>query len=139
MRRLAPFLIGLLAWSCSAAASETPVRTGSHEKEFQQAVELYRAGRYSAAFARFSNLARQGDPDAAHVAVFMNRYGPVLYGSWWDADPTDVVLWAKLIRTPGGRAQPVFVPDPYAEASLKRVPPGKAPSPSGPGRSVQRP
>lgn len=94
---------------------------GGHAQQFQYAVQEYKAGRYSAAFGRFMALANQGDPDAAHVALFMNKYGPTLYGAWWDADPTDVAQWSTLIRDHRGRLQPVFVPDPYAPAARNKV------------------
>lgn len=110
------------ALACVLALGAAQARSpgGGHEQQFQQAVQLYKEGRYSAAFGRFAMLANKGDADAAHIALFMNKFGPTLYGAWWDADPTDVSDWASLIREPGGRMQPVFVPDPYALPARKR-------------------
>jgi hypothetical protein len=105
------------------AVPAVPIHASPHEQQFQYAVQQYKAGRYSVAFGRFVALANRGDPDAAHFALFMNKYGPTLYGSWWDADPTEVAHWSTLVRDQQGRLQPVYVPDPYAIAKSKPAAP----------------
>ena len=95
----------LLAPVFRVLARETP--------PFDEAARQYRAGRFSDSYGRFMALANTGDVDAAHIALFMNRYGPQLYGSYWDAAPHEIERWASLIRDRAGRPQPVFVSDPY--------------------------
>ena len=107
-------LINAVACALALAMPAAPIHAGGHEQLFQHAVHQYKAGRYSEAYGKFIELANHGDSDAAHIALFMHKYGPTLYGSWWDADPTDLAQWSTLLRDKGGRLQPVFVPDPYA-------------------------
>lgn len=132
-------LINAMACALALGVPAAPIHAGGHEQQFQYAVQQYKAGRYSVAYGRFMALANQGDPDAAHVALFMNKYGPTLYGAWWDADPTDVAQWSTLIRDQGGRLQSVFVPDPYAVAARKKAAVLKTGTPAGPKTQAPRP
>jgi hypothetical protein len=130
----------LKAAACALALGvpTAPVHAGGHEQQFQRGMQQYRAGHFSAAYGAFVALANQGDPDAAHIALFMNKYGPLLYGSWWDADPNDVAQWSALIRDRGGRLQPVFVPDPYAIAAKKKPAALKSGTLAGAGGQASR-
>ena len=74
-------LINAVACALALAVPAAPIHAGGHEQEFQQAVQQYKAGRYSQAYGKFIALANHGDPDAAHIALFMHKYGPTLYGS----------------------------------------------------------
>lgn len=129
----------IAAGGVALAAPDIPVRAAGVEQQFQYAVQQFKAGRYSAAYGRFAALANDGDPDAAHIALFMHKYGPTLYGAWWDADPTDVALWSTSIRDHRGRPQPVFIPDPYAVTATKKAEMAKSASPAGPRSAVARP
>lgn len=71
------------------------------EREYEQAVRSFRAGRMSDAFGRFVELANRGDVDSARIALFMQSYGQVLYGKQWDAGPDDVAYWSMLVRNSG--------------------------------------
>ena len=82
---------------------------------FPDAVRDYQAGRWSAAYGRFTSLANAGDPDAARVALFMYRNGPLLYRTHWDASEDDIELWTRLAAK-GGRKEPVFTPVAQAHA-----------------------
>jgi hypothetical protein len=91
----------LLAFSLPSGAA-SPV-----EREYEQAVHAFRTGRLSEAFGRFVDLANRGDVDSARVALFMQSYGPVLYGKQWDAGPQNVAYWDMLIRNSGTSARPL--------------------------------
>lgn len=79
-------------------------------QSFKQAVQDHRAGRWSAAYGQFAHLATRGDADAARIALFMHRNGPLLYGTYWDASPEDTQAWAQLADTGPGRSDPAFQP-----------------------------
>ena len=88
---------------------------------FQEAARLYQQGRWSAAYGRFIRLANEGDRDAARIALFMHRYGPTLYGAYWDAQPDERAAWTELAAAPLGRTpapfQPIRHPDPAQRRS----------------------
>lgn len=132
-------LINAVACALALAVPAAPIHAGGREQQFQHAVQQYKAGRYSEAYGKFIALANHGDPDAAHIALFMHKYGPTLYGSWWDADPTDVAQWSTLIRDQGGRLQPVFVPGSYAITPREKAAVLKSGAPAGPGNPAPRP
>jgi hypothetical protein len=79
-------------------------------QSFKQAVQDHRAGRWSAAYGQFAHLASRGDADAARIALFMHRQGPLLYGTHWDASSDDTEAWAQLAETGAARAEPPFQP-----------------------------
>ena len=85
----------LLACSLPASAA-SPV-----EREYDQAVRSFRAGRLSEAFGRFVDLANRGDVDSARIALFMQSYGSALYGKQWDAGPENAAYWSMLVRNSG--------------------------------------
>jgi hypothetical protein len=96
--------IGLAAVLCLCGAA------GAQPPDYAQAVQLYRQGRVSAAYGMFVAAANNGDPDAARVALFMLRYGPVLYATHWDASTEEVENWSLLARSARAREQPAFRP-----------------------------
>jgi len=91
---------------CLAATAWT-ARAGDH---FDQAVAEYRNGRYPSAWGHFYMAANEGDPDAARVALHMLRYGPLLYGGYWDASSDEVADWTRLAASSKGRLPPEFQP-----------------------------
>lgn len=68
------------------------------DREYDEAVRSFKAGRVSLAFGQFLDLANRGDVDAARVALFMHAYGPSLFGKQWDAAPEHVAHWDRLVR-----------------------------------------
>jgi hypothetical protein len=83
------------------------------DQPFVDAVTLFRQQRLSAAYGRFLALAQDGDADAARIAQFMHRYGPVLFATHWDASADELEDWASLARTAKGRPAPRYVPGCY--------------------------
>jgi hypothetical protein len=78
-----------LAW-CITSAVAAP------DPGFTQAVQDYRAGRWSSAYGRFMVLANSGNVEAARIALFMQRHGKLLYNSDWSASDEDLELWSKM-------------------------------------------
>ncbi|MGZ8407108.1 MAG: hypothetical protein ACXWVJ_03675 [Caulobacteraceae bacterium] len=70
---------------------------------YAEAMQEYRAGRWSSAFGRFITLANDGNVEAARIALFMQQHGALLYGSDWEASDEDIELWSRMTgaRTPG--------------------------------------
>lgn len=95
---------------CCALASGTAPAEPVDERGFAEAVASYRAGRASEAYGRFHKLAQQGDADAARIALFMLRHGPILFGTYWDASTEDVQDFTRLAVTGAQRMPPEFVP-----------------------------
>lgn len=60
-------------------------------------------------------MANNGDADAARIALFMHRFGPQLYGRYWDLSPQEADSWTQLVRSEKGRVelptQTYLVPD----------------------------
>jgi len=110
------FVAAALVTATLSAGAASPV-----DREYEQAVHSFRAGRLSDAFGRFVDLANRGDVDAARIALFLQSYGPVLYGKEWDAGPDNVAYWTLLIRNSGTSARPL----PEYPATL--LSPGKKP------------
>lgn len=70
--------------------------TGAEEQGlFAEAVDLYRAGRWSAAYGRFATLADRGHVRSARIALAMFRDGPSLYGLQWEAAPAQLDAWRR--------------------------------------------
>lgn len=103
--RLPGILLGALALALLPATS--PAGPTNHDPAFEEAVSQFQQARLSAAYGRFIQLANQGDRDSARIALFLHRYGPKLYGSYWDASGEEVDLWEQLANQ-GGRSTPVF-------------------------------
>jgi hypothetical protein len=106
------------------AAAQTPT--------FAMAVQDHREGRWSSAYGRFIELASLGDTDAARIALFMHRNGPLLYGTHWDASQVDTQSWAQLAASPG-RADPLFRPANWPVQTAPRAPA----RPTPPAQSVR--
>lgn len=72
----------------SAAAAPTPT--------FEDAMQHYQDGRWSAAYGRFAALADRGDTESARIALLMLRHGERLYGSEWSATQEQFRRWSVL-------------------------------------------
>jgi hypothetical protein len=94
------------------------------EREYDDAVRNFRAGRMSHAFGKFINLADRGDVDSARIALFLHTYGPVLFGKQWDAGEQDVAYWTMLVRNSGTSARPLpeFAPTVLTPSKAKGRP-----------------
>jgi hypothetical protein len=77
------------------------------QREYDDAVRLFRTGRTSHAFGQFIDLANRGDVDSARIALFLHMYGPVLFGKQWDAGAQDLAYWTMLVRNSGASARPL--------------------------------
>jgi hypothetical protein len=91
--------------ACTLSAQAAPPDT-----DFRRAIASYQAARYSEAFGRLMALANRGDPDAARIVLFMNQYGPTLYGSYWDLNPDEVLQFQQVAMLATRRAPPPFQP-----------------------------
>jgi hypothetical protein len=77
------------------ADSAAATVAAEERRQFAEAVHLYRSGRWSAAYGRFMALADRGHARAARIALSMLRDGPQLYGTHWDAAPSQVSAWER--------------------------------------------
>src|SRR5262252_8735943 len=102
---------GETPWASSAGCSTgSPRRSAAQQWSVavgSPSLRSFRAGRLSDAFGRFVDLANRGDVDSARIALFLQSYGPVLYGKDWDAGPDNVAYWNMLIRNSGTSARPL--------------------------------
>ena len=73
------------------------------EVVFADALQLYRHGRFSAAYERFMHLADTGHGESARIALVMLRHGPDLYGSAWTATPAQVGAWERTAGVAGAQ------------------------------------
>jgi len=73
-------------------------------EEYLCATQIYRAGRWAAAYGRLAALADRGHPGAARAALFMLRHGEELYGSAWSATGDQVDSWMFTAAQPIPRA-----------------------------------
>lgn len=94
-----PAAAGVQAPPAAASAAQTG------EVVFADALQLYRHGHFTAAYARFVQLADTGHAESARVALAMLRHGPDLYGHQWTATPEQVAGWERAV----GIAPPVQV------------------------------
>ena len=108
----AALLCAAAIWATTPPAHAAGAAAAAADREYQEAVQAFRAGRTSDAFGRFIDLANRGDVDSARIALFLHSYGPVLYGKQWDAGSQDVAYWTTLVRNSGStaRALPEFAP-----------------------------
>ena len=84
------------ATATSAPFAVTITLTSADDNRlFAEAVQLYRAGRWSAAYGRFMPLADRGHVRAARIALAMHRDGASLYGVQWDATQEQVQSWQR--------------------------------------------
>ncbi len=95
--------------SCIAAfcllATALPAAARDSRNDYQDAIRQYKDGRLAEAFGRFVALANNGDADAARIALFMHRFGPPLYGRYWDLSPQEAESWTHLVRSEKGRVE----------------------------------
>lgn len=97
--------------ACPTAVDDArKARAHPSDVPFDDAMKAFRSQRWSAAYGRFSRLAGQGDFDAARIALFMHRYGPVLFDSHWDASTEDLNDWTHLAASARGRPAPPYRP-----------------------------
>lgn len=83
------------------SAAGTASLASSERARFEEAQQLYRIGRWSAAYGRFATLADRGNADAARMALQMLRHGPDLYGTDWSASASQVASWEAAIAASG--------------------------------------
>jgi hypothetical protein len=77
--------------AAAAAPAALPAVSGSDERAFAEAVLLYRAGRWSAAYGRFMALADRGHVRSARIALAMQRDGA--YATPWNATAQQLLEW----------------------------------------------
>lgn len=68
----------------------------SGNQSFTYAVELYKSGKFSAAYGRFQALANAGDLQSAKIALFMARNGALLYSTEWSATQSEIDRWLAM-------------------------------------------
>lgn len=106
----------ILVLAAATACLTTPgARADTTPPTYDVAVHQFRDHQWADAYGRFMDLANRGDPDAARIALFMLRYGPTLYGAYWNAMPHEVRRWQLLAASGRGRSAPQFVPDLYLQ------------------------
>jgi 2,4-dienoyl-CoA reductase-like NADH-dependent reductase (Old Yellow Enzyme family) len=98
--RFAPpllFAVRLLAASLACVGPATASAPPSASAEaFEEALNLYSQGNWSAAYRHFARLADQGDQEAARIALQMLHYGARLYGHAWGASQAQSDQWTAL-------------------------------------------
>jgi hypothetical protein len=125
-RSFAAAIAAMLMMFSMPSGAASPV-----EREYDNAVRLFRAGRTSHAFGQFIDLANRGDVDSARIALFLHMYGPVLFGKEWDAGVQDVAYWTMLVRNsgPSARPMPEFAPTVLIPSNGKSRPAPAKPRP----------
>ena len=116
-----PVLVSILI----ASALALPAHAASSDSDYAAAVAQFKSGRMSDAYGRFIRLADEGDPDAARIALFMYRFGPILYGSHWDAHPDDIAYWNEIATKATGRPAPTIPSRGYVPMAPKAKPKAK--------------
>lgn len=89
-------LAAFLVCGNAAAATSSSIDAARSEALFNEAMELYSVGRWSAAYGRFAALADQGNAEAARIALLMLRHGAKLYGRDWGASQPQINQWMTL-------------------------------------------
>lgn len=92
---LIPIMACCLLGSATAA---TAADAAKPETAFTEAMTQYKQGKWPAAYGRFAELADQGHPEAARIALIMLRHGVSMYGSDWGASQPQIEQWTKLAR-----------------------------------------
>jgi hypothetical protein len=78
------------------------VPAASHAREdFATAARQHQEGRWSGAYGRFIAAGRRGDAAAADAALFMHRFGPLLYRTQWDLSSDEAEDLARVVRSAG--------------------------------------
>jgi len=81
--------------ACVGAAAGSPPAAVQSEA-FDEALDLYTQGKWSAAYGYFARLADEGHAQAATIAILMFRYGGSLYGYEWGASQAQIDGWIEL-------------------------------------------
>ena len=89
--------IACVAAMCLCGAGVASAQTG--EQDYANALQQFRSGRLAEAYGQFTVLANRGDADAARIAIFMDQFGPALYGREWDVTPHEARAWEALAKT----------------------------------------
>jgi hypothetical protein len=104
MHVLSVSLAALLACASAHADTASPAtRQAQHIGDAQQA---FRAGRWAAAYGRFTALADGGHAPSAQVALFMAAQGPALFGSHWSVSEGQRRRWQALSDAVSRRGAP---------------------------------
>lgn len=69
-------------------------------KRHDEGVQYFRAGRFSAAYGRFVELAEVGHKPAAQYALWMCQHGLELFGKDWDCNGDQLEDWSLLAGVP---------------------------------------
>ena len=91
---LAAIVSALIAGTASAQTADT-----DGPKRLDDAQLAYENCHWQEAFAAFAALADHGQPEAARIAVLMQRHGPALYHITFLADAEKVRRWSLLATT----------------------------------------
>lgn len=81
--------------ACVGAAAGSPP-AAVQDEAFEEALDLYTQGKWSAAYGYFARLADEGHAQAATIAILMFRHGGTLYGYEWGASKAQVDGWIEL-------------------------------------------
>ena len=108
---------GILLFTVLSVAPALAGPVSANDRAYAEAVAKFRSGHMSDAYGRFIVLAEAGDADAARIALFMYRFGPVLYGTHWDANSDELDYWTGLAKKSSGRPDPIFRPRGYVPMS----------------------
>lgn len=109
----------------AAAALLLFVPAASHgQEDFADAARQYREGRWSGAYGRLIAAGRRGDAAAADAALFMHRFGPLLYRTQWDLSTDEHEDLLRAARPLAGQETPA-----RAAIGLKRSKPSTATAP----------
>ena len=102
-------LLACAAWLvCSAAGA-------GQAEDFQQAMRSYERNHWVSAYAGFAALADQGHAASARMALLMQRFGPRLYASRFEATAPRRQQWLQAATSDS------------ADATLAAMPPQKQP------------
>jgi hypothetical protein len=103
-------LVTALAGAGATAAMKVDRREAERaalDARYAQALELFRAQRYAAAYGRLMALADAGHLPAAHAALLMLRNGKAMFGSDWSASERQQMHWNAVVVN-GSRARMAF-------------------------------
>jgi hypothetical protein len=78
------------------------------DARYAQALELFRAQRYAAAYGRLMVLADAGHLLSAQAALLMLRNGKAMFGSQWSATERQQMRWNATVVN-GARERMAFV------------------------------
>lgn len=78
--------------------ADAPLREAPALAPLAQVHALFLARRYAEAYGRYADLADDGDPAAASMALAMVMHGPALFGSTWSLTHGQLERWRALAR-----------------------------------------